>query len=76
MFGRIDRAMKEHYLGGRAESLAEGMPPGVIGGGGRRVKSALLRPLAEGGTCVIRGRMDLLIDCDDGTKAVVDCKTT
>jgi len=40
VFGRIDRAMKDHYLGKRAEGVAAGTPAGVIGRGDRWVKSA------------------------------------
>ena len=76
VFGRIDRAMKDHYLGQRAETLADGMPAGVIGSGDRWVKSAPLLPPGSSGTCMIRGRVDVLIDCDDGTKGIVDFKTT
>jgi PD-(D/E)XK nuclease superfamily len=76
VFGKIDRAMKEHYLGERSEIVAEGMPPGIVGGGDRWVKSAPLLPPGGATTCVIRGRVDVLIDCDDGTKGIVDFKTT
>jgi len=76
VFGKIDRAMKEHYLGERAETAAKGMPAGVIGGGDRWVKSA---PVALPGCSrpvVIRGQVDVLVDCDDGSLGVVDFKTT
>ena len=76
VFGRIDRAMKEHYLGQRAETVAEGMPAGIIGGGDRWVKSAPLLLPGGSSTCLIRGRVDVLIDCDGGTKSIVDFKTT
>jgi len=76
VFGKIDRAMKDCYLGDRSETVAEGMPPGFIGGGDRWVKSAPLLPPGSTGTCMIRGRVDVLIDCDDGTKGVVDFKCT
>ena len=76
VFGKIDRAMKDCYLGERAEAAVDGMPPGSIGGGDRWVKSAPLLPPGSASTCLIRGRVDVLIDCDDGTKGVVDFKTT
>lgn len=75
VFGRIDRAMKDHYLGERVEAVAEGMLAGVIGGGDRWVKSAPLLISGGSSTCLIRGRVDVLIDCDDGTKGVIDFKT-
>jgi hypothetical protein len=76
VFGRIDRAMKQHYLGERSETLAEGMPVGVIGRGDRWVKSVPLRPPGCSATCTIRGFVDVLIDCDDGSTGIVDFKTT
>ena len=76
VFGRIDRAMKDYYLGERSETLAEGMAAGVIGGGDQWVKSAPILPPGSMATCLIRGKVDVLIDCDDGTKGIVDFKTT
>jgi PD-(D/E)XK nuclease superfamily len=76
VFGRIDRAMKDFYLGERAEVAVPGMPPGVIGSGDRWVKSAPLMLPASSKACVIRGRVDVLVDRDDGTTGVVDFKTT
>lgn len=76
VFGRIDRAMKEFYLGERAETVAEGLSPGVIGGGDRWVKSSPLALPDAAHTSIIRGRLDVLVDCDDGSLGVVDFKTT
>jgi CRISPR/Cas system-associated exonuclease Cas4 (RecB family) len=76
VFGRIDRAMKDYYLGERAEIVAPGMPEGVIGGGDRWVKSAPFALPESARTGVIRGRVDALVDCDDGSLGVVDFKTT
>lgn len=75
VFRRIDRAMKDHYLGERAETVAEGMPAGIIGGGDRWVKSPPLFAAGSSSKCCIRGRVDVLVDCDGGTKGVVDFKT-
>jgi len=68
--------MKDHYLGERAEAVSASMPAGVIGGGDRWVKSATILPPGGTSTCLIRGKVDVLIDCDEGTKAIVDFKTT
>ncbi len=76
VFGRIDRAMKEYYLGERAESLAEGMPAGVISGGDRWVKSGPFAMPDSAHTAIIRGRVDVLVECDGGALGVVDFKTT
>jgi len=75
VFGLIDRAMKDFYQGERAEVAVPGMPLGVIGGADRWVKSAPIVFPGVTGAIVIRGRVDVLVDCDDGTVAVVDFKT-
>jgi PD-(D/E)XK nuclease superfamily len=40
------------------------------------VKSAPLLAPGRSKPCLIRGRVDVLVDCDDGTKGIVDFKTT
>ena len=75
VFGRIDRAMKGYYLGARAETLATGMPPGVIVSGDRWVRSVPVVPPGSDSSLLIRGRVDVLVECDDETAAVVDFKT-
>ena len=74
VFGVIDRAMKDFCLGERGDKLADGGPPGVIGSPNRWVKSA---PLLVGTPTpiVIRGLVDVLVDCDDSTTGVIDLKT-
>jgi hypothetical protein len=75
VFGVIDRAMKDFYLGERADILAPGAPAGVIEWPDRWVKSA---PIALHGCdrpVVLRGRLDAVVACDDHTEAVVDFKT-
>jgi len=76
VFGLIDRAMKDFFLGQRTEGLVPGMAPGVIGGGDRWVKSAPIVPPGCTSGCCIRGRVDVLVDYDDGTTGVVDFKTS
>jgi hypothetical protein len=75
VFGTIDRAMKNFYLGERAELLAPGAPAGVLGAPDRWVKSASIALPGRAGEIVIRGRLDALVACDDGTAGVVDFKT-
>jgi hypothetical protein len=67
--------MKDWCLGERAEALVPSMPPGVFVGGDRWVKSAPIVIPGSGSACLIRGRVDVLVDCDDGTTAVIDMKT-
>ena len=75
VFGTIDRAMKSCYVGQRSEALAAGLPSGVIGQADRWVKSAGLTVPRSSVVSEIRGSVDALIECDDGTVAVVDFKT-
>jgi len=75
VFSMIDRAMKDFYVGERAEELAEGAPAGVIGSPDRWVKSAPLLIPGCTSQLVIRGRLDALVACDDDTACVIDFKT-
>jgi hypothetical protein len=76
VFTLIDGAMKDFYLGERSEGLAHGLPPGVIGGGDRWVKSTPIVPPGCSTACVIHGRVDTLLNCDDGSTGVIDFKTS
>jgi hypothetical protein len=75
VFGVIDRAMKDFYLGERAESVAPGAPAGVFSSPDRWVKSAPIAQSSSTRPVILRGRLDVLVTCDDGTNAVVDFKT-
>jgi hypothetical protein len=75
VFGTIDRAMKSCYMGQRSEALAAGLPSGVVGQADRWVKSAGLTIPNSSVVSEIRGSVDGLIECDDGSVAVVDFKT-
>ncbi len=75
VFSMIDGAMKDFYVGERAEALAVGAPTGVIGSPDRWVKSAPLTVPACASQLVIRGRLDALVACDDDTVGVIDFKT-
>jgi hypothetical protein len=75
VFGIIDRAMKDFYLGERAEVLAPGAPAGVIGSPNRWVKSASLALPGCRRPVVLRGRLDALVAVDDGTDSIIDFKT-
>jgi PD-(D/E)XK nuclease superfamily len=75
VFGTIDRAMKAFYMGQRSEAVATDMPPGVIGQADRWVKSAGLTIPGSSVVSEIRGSLDALVLCDDGSVGVVDFKT-
>jgi hypothetical protein len=73
VFGRIDRAMKDFCLGERADELVPGAPQGVIGSPDRWAKSKRLL-VGTPTPLVIRGRVDVLVHCDDQTTGVIDLK--
>jgi len=75
VFNRIDKAMKEAFVGRRSEALVSRAPRGTFGYPDLWVKSSPLILPESDTRCVIRGRLDSLISCDDATKAVVEFKT-
>jgi len=75
VFGVIDRAMKDFYLGERAELVAPGAPAGIFGSPDHWVKSAPITLPGCPNPIVLRGRLDALVACDDGSHGVVDFKT-
>jgi len=75
VFGTIDRAMKSFYMGQRTESLDLGMPAGTTGGADRSVRSSGLTIPGSTTLGAIRGSLDALVHCDDGSVGVVDFKT-
>jgi hypothetical protein len=75
VFTSIDSAMKHHYVRRRAEEVAPGAPPGVIGGADRFVRSGPIWLLGRSRPLVIRGRVDALVACDDGSTGIIDFKT-
>lgn len=75
VFTKIDGAMRRALHGMRSEVF--GLPPGVIDTSNTAVKS---RPfsLPSGDLPLVRisGRRDLLVNFDDGTVGIYDCKTS
>ncbi|HTT86468.1 MAG TPA: PD-(D/E)XK nuclease family protein [Acidimicrobiales bacterium] len=76
VFGRIDRAMKIWSEGYDLARLPPEAPVGVVRWTDRWVKSQPLAASGSPGHLVIRGRLDALVACDDGTTGVIDFKTT
>lgn len=75
VFGTIDRAMKDFYVGRRFADLGQGAPAGVIESPDRWLKSRAIWVPGCQDPLVIRGRADALVSCDDGTVGVIDFKT-
>jgi hypothetical protein len=75
VFGRIDAAMKDCYVGERADEVVVGLPPGIIGGS-EWVKSEELWHPGASRPIVISGQLDSTVARDDGTLAILDFKTS
>ena len=75
VFGRIDAAMKQCYVGERAEELVDCLPAGIIGAS-EWVKSDELWFPGTSRPLVITGQLDSTVACDDGTLAILDFKTS
>jgi hypothetical protein len=76
VFGVIDRAMKRSYQGKRTDLLVPGAPAGVIDRLDRWVQSAPIAVPGSERALALRGRLDALVSCDDGTNGLIDFKTS
>ena len=76
IFGAIDKAMTTCYNGRPARATATGMPDGIIRSGQKWVHSRPIDLGMEDCTCYISGRLDSLIELDDGAWGVIDFKTS
>ncbi len=76
IFGVIDKAMTACYSGRPARAIAAGMPDGIIRSGQKWVRSRPIDLGIEDCTCFISGRLDSLIELDDGAWGIIDFKTS
>lgn len=76
IFTQIDLEMKGFYTGRRTESIAPGMPPGVVSHDERWVQSRPIDFPEHSASCFIRGKFDTIVRFDDGGYGVVDFKTS
>lgn len=76
IFGIIDEQMKNWFGGRRSETMAPGVPAGVVRFGDGWVESTPIRIKGRAATCYIRGIFDSVIELDGGGYAVIDFKTT
>lgn len=76
IFTVIDSQMKKHFMGKRTETIAPGMPRGVIESSEKWVQSVPIRLPEHSHTCFIRGKFDTVVKFDDGTYGVIDFKTS
>jgi hypothetical protein len=76
VFNVIDRGMKAAFANRHTREILSGMPPGVLCGADEWVESA---PITAGGhrsSCFLRGKLDTMVQCDDGSYAVIDFKSS
>ncbi len=76
IFTIIDREMKLYYSTRRAETTAEGIPPGTIEYSEKWVESAPLIVPGHESRVAIKGKFDTALHFDDGTYGIVDFKTS
>jgi len=76
IFSKIDVAMKQHYLDRHSGEVGiPGLPPGIIRSG-RNVQSAPLNIPGAANEVSLGGNTDIMVECDDGTLAIIDFKTS
>ena len=76
IFTVIDNEMKKALGGRRTETIAPGMPPGVVRFGEKWVESGPIRLPGRSSTCFVRGKYDTVVRFDDGSFGVIDFKTS
>ncbi len=76
IFGVIDSAMKVCFEGRHTSEIMADLPPGTIEFGDRWVISTPIQVRGHTSKCYVRGKIDSVIKCDDGTYAVIDFKTS
>jgi hypothetical protein len=72
----IDRAMKGALAGRHTREVFPGMPMGVLSGANEWVESVPIRIPDRKSSCFIRGKLDTVVRCDDGSYAVIDFKSS
>lgn len=76
IFTVIDRQMKERFTGRRTETMAPGIPPGVVHASDQWVESVPILLPGRTATAFIRGIFDTVLKLDGGGYAVIDFKTS
>lgn len=75
IFSKIAGLLYGYYNGKRAEDLHPDLPPGTVKYGEKWVESQNIHIPGCNNTCFIKGRVDVIIEFDDGTFGVIDYKT-
>lgn len=75
VFSTIASLQKTYYSGKRTEEFCQGLPPGIVKFGEKKVRSITISFDGLESTCVIIGRFDVVVEFDDGSYGVLDFKT-
>ena len=76
IFTVIDAEMKKCFEGRRTETIAPGMPGGVVEYSEKWVESQPISVPERSFSCFLRGKFDTVVKFDDGTYGVIDFKTS
>lgn len=76
VFGAIDRSQRKYWHGQRTELFAPNLPPGTLDTTEKWVKSQVIQLPGFTDNFYISGKIDCLIQLDEGGYAIADFKTT
>jgi hypothetical protein len=76
IFGAIDRLMKAQFAGHPASDLDRSLPPGVVTVTEQWIESLAVILPNHTLSCFLRGKLDAILDFNDGSHGVVDFKTS
>ncbi len=76
IFGVIDIEMRKHFMSQRTSALSPDLPPGTVAYGEKWVQSAPISRPGRSATAYIKGKLDAVIQFDDGSYGVIDFKTS
>lgn len=76
IFKKIEGLQMELYDGKSTQDILPDVPAGIIRCGEKTVESELIAPAGSDEGCFIYGKIDSLIEFDDGSWGILDFKTT
>jgi len=76
IFGIIDREMRTYFMWKETSAMSPDLPPGLMIFGEKWVQSAPIYLDGHTAACAIRGKLDAVLQFEDGSYGVVDFKTS
>lgn len=76
IFGVIDREMRNFFMWKETDVMSPDLPPGLMIFGEKWVESAPIQLPGHSATCYIKGKLDAILQFEDGSYGVVDFKTS